>query len=257
MKGNQGSQADNMRVLEEGRKNLSAETGLRLHEILFLEKNYCKGAHINSSTNLYGEYGYEPEKSKWTPSGFASFMQLHPQVASAMYKMMDDDGDGTLDFDEFAKGYGLITRGDVKQRLNLLFKIFDLDESDTLDMAETRLMVRTILRSFHEAATNATGPGGAGIAAKSKLMRAKKESVGMSAEVVEKELSKRVDITVGNVFKVCDKNNDGEIDREEFLSCLESISDTDPTPKCPEIVKALDLFEGGSLRQWNALGKVR
>lgn len=94
--------------------------------------------------------------------------------------MMDDDGDGTLDFDEFAKGYGFITKGSASMRLNLLFKIFDLDNSDTLDkvsnstitslhylllpqkspQAEVRVMVRTIITAFNDAAVSSTGPGG-------------------------------------------------------------------------------------------------
>ena len=103
-------------------------------------------------------------------------MEVHPEVAKAMFKMMDDDGDGTLDFDEFAKGYGFIMKGNEAQRLNLLFKIFDLDDSDTLDKAEVRVMVRTIINAFNDAAVTSTGPGGTSIAAQAKVMKAKKVS---------------------------------------------------------------------------------
>jgi Ca2+-binding EF-hand superfamily protein len=109
----------------------------------------------------------------WNINGFAAYMEVHPQIASAMFKMMDDDGDGTLTFDEFVRGYGFITKGTPQNRLNLLFKIFDLDGSDTLDKAETKIMVRTVLTSFHETAQSADGPGGSGIAAQAKIMKAK------------------------------------------------------------------------------------
>jgi len=65
--------------------------------------------------------------------------------------------------------------------------------------------------------------------------------------------------TVKAIFKVCDSNKDGDIDRKEFLQCLERVKKTEKNPdpdfKCPEIVKILDLFSGGSLKQWNCLGK--
>ncbi|GMI23680.1 hypothetical protein TrCOL_g12528 [Triparma columacea] len=191
----------------------------------------------------------------WNIDGFATYMEVHPQIAAAMFKMMDDDDDGTLTFDEFVRGYGFITKGDPANRLNLLFKIFDLDGSDTLDKAETKVMVRTILTSFHETAQTAEGPGGTSIAARAKIMKAKAAGEKLSPERVAKQFEKEVIKTSDAIFNICDKNQDGAIDRKEFLMCLEPKSDKDTSPKCIEIAKILSLFEGGSLKQWNALGK--
>ncbi|GMH46202.1 hypothetical protein TrRE_jg8545, partial [Triparma retinervis] len=74
-------------------------------------------------------------------------------------------------------------------------------------------------------------------------------------EKIAKQFEKEVKKTAEAVFKICDKNKDGAIDRQEFLQCLEPKSAKDSTPKCIEIAKILSLFEGGSLKQWNALGK--
>ena len=76
-----------------------------------------------------------------------------------------------------------------------------------------------------------------------------------SPERVAKQFEKEVIKTSDAIFSICDKNQDGAIDRKEFLMCLEPKSDKDTSPKCIEIAKILSLFEGGSLKQWNALGK--
>ncbi|GMH56025.1 hypothetical protein TrST_g5180 [Triparma strigata] len=253
--GNKQAALENQQKLEAGRKALMSSTGLIETDCEFLESLYKKNAGIKPSVNLYGEYGYDPKVSRWTPDGFATYMECHPEIAKAMFKMMDEDGDGTLDFDEFAKGYGFITKGSAAQRLNLLFKIFDLDDSDTLDKAEVRVMVRTIITAFNDAAVSSSGPGGNSIAAQAKLMKAKKAAAKVDPAKLEKQFAKEVERTTTAIFKVCDANNDGDIDRKEFLSALEPKSAKDPTPKCPEIVKVLNLFEGGSIKQWNCLGK--
>ncbi|GMH72549.1 hypothetical protein TL16_g05945 [Triparma laevis f. inornata] len=273
--GNKQASLESQQKLETGRKALCASTGLLESDCEFLETLYKKNAGISASVNLYGEYGYDPKVSRWTPDGFATYMEVHPEIAKAMFKMMDDDGDGTLDFDEFAKGYGFITKGSASMRLNLLFKIFDLDNSDTLDkvsnstitslhylllpqkspQAEVRVMVRTIITAFNDAAVSSTGPGGSSIAAQAKLMKAKKAAEKIDPVKLEKQFAKEVERTTTAIFKVCDSNKDGDIDRKEFLQALEPKSSKDPTPKCPEIVKVLNLFEGGSIKQWNCLGK--
>jgi len=168
-------------------------TGMNEKTVTFLERVYAKGAMMPAGTNLYGQYAFDPDKTRWTTDGFAAYMEVHPQIATAMFKVMDEDGDGTLTFDEFVKGYGFITRGDAKHRLELLFKIFDLDGSDTLDKGETKLMIRTILISFNEAAQESEGPGGTGIAAQAKLMKAKKAGSKMSPEKIAKQFEKEVD----------------------------------------------------------------
>ena len=218
-----------------------------MRDIEYLESLYCSHAGLEPGSNLYIGYSYDKTKCDWNVAGFAKHLGIHPRIASAMFAMMDTDNNGTLDFFEFAVGYGCVTRGTVTARLNLLFRIFDADGNDSLDLAEVKAMLRCVLKSFHYAAKTATGPGGAGIAQAGKLCKARRELETVDAAALEEQFEKEVIRVSESLYKVCDKNGDGVISRDEFKSSIESNG-------CPEIKQVLALFDGGSISQWNALG---
>jgi Ca2+-binding EF-hand superfamily protein len=214
--------------------------------LVFLEKLYAKKGNIPLDRNMYAT---KAESDWWTVEKFCSALQLHPAVGKAMFKMMDKNSDGKISWDEFWRGYGNVSKGTNAVRLDILFTIFDLDGGDTLDRGEVALLVRTIIKSFHAAAVNAEGAGGTSIAQQAKLMKAKEAAEKIDAEKLEKQFEKEVVKTVEQVFKVCDHDKNGTIDRAEFQAILKDSS------ACPEIIKILSLYEGGGVRQWNALGQ--
>lgn len=74
LQGNKQASLESQQKLEAGRKALCASTGLLESDCEFLETLYKKNAGISASINLYGEYGYDPKVSRWTPDGFATYM---------------------------------------------------------------------------------------------------------------------------------------------------------------------------------------
>jgi len=233
-------------ALLSARKDAIATSKLDPEMIEFLERLYAKKAGIPLSTDLYAT---KAESGYWTCEKFCIALQLHPQIGKAMFKMMDRNNDGKVSWDEFWRGYGNVAKGDNSTRLDILFSTFDLDGGDTLDKAEVALLVKSVIKSFHKAAVDSDGAGGTSIAQQAKLMKAKEAAAKIDPKKLDAQFEKEVVKTVTQIFKVCDANNDGDIDRKEFQSIL-----ADATA-CPEIIKILSLYEGGGVRQWNALGQ--
>ena len=225
-----------------------SQTNLQYSEILYLENLFVKyGDIVDFGGNLYKAYKYDNDRSHWNAKGFSKIMKVHSSISGAMFKVIDTDNDGTLDFLELVKGWGTVTRGSRVQRLNLLFAIFDTNNDKSLDKAEVKVMVRSIIKSFHAAAMATTGVGGSNLSQVANLKKAQRAAKDLDPKDLDAKFEVEVSRVGEALFKVCDVNNDGKIDLEEFQNVLSKGS-------CPEVNRVLDLFEGGSLSQWNALG---
>ena len=62
----------------------------------------------------------------------------HPPLVTRLFHLLDDEGDGFVGFREFAVAVGIMTRGDVADKMRLLFEIH-LDLEDELSAASSGL----------------------------------------------------------------------------------------------------------------------
>lgn len=59
-----------------------------------------------------------------------------------LYVILDDDGDGSLDYSEFALGLSKCLRGGLDDKLRLMFDMYDRDKSGAVEVSELILMVQ-------------------------------------------------------------------------------------------------------------------
>ncbi len=63
---------------------------------------------------------------------------------SFLFKSFDTDGSGEIDFVEFMTAVSVTAKGDVKEKLTLAFKMFDLDKNGTVDRKEMEKIMEAI-----------------------------------------------------------------------------------------------------------------
>src|SRR3990167_9711405 len=83
---------------------------------------------------------------------FAQLLNLDTRLGKPIFDLFDMDGNGKVDDYEFICGLALFTKTSLKQRLEALFNLFDLNNSQTIDPQEFQTLIETILKS------NTSGP---------------------------------------------------------------------------------------------------
>ncbi|EGF83159.1 hypothetical protein BATDEDRAFT_84696 [Batrachochytrium dendrobatidis JAM81] len=126
------------------------------------------------------------------------------KYAGYVFRLMDLDGNGELDFVEFMTALSVSARGDIEDRLSWSFALYDLDEDGYIGEAEMLCIVDSIYRMI--GTTDGLQPN--------ELMPEQR---------------------VANVFATMDLDHDGRLSYEEFKQG----SKLDPS-----IVAAMDLYSG-------------
>eukprot|EP00116_Pleurobrachia_bachei_P011374 sb/3471636/ len=129
---------------------------------------------------------------KYHPSGRMTeeeFVDMYQQIfskgdaksfATLTFKSFDRNGDGGVDFKEFICALYITSRGNVKQKLNWAFNLYDIDGNGNVSKDECL----NIIRSIHSMMANK---------------------------------SETPEVIVEKIFRTLDKNEDGVISKSEFV----------------------------------------
>lgn len=128
------------------------------------------------------------------PEAFASFV----------FNVFDDNGDGSIAFEEFLLALSITSRGNLEDKLEWAFKLYDLDGDGTITRDEMLEIVKAIF-----------------------------SMVGNHAKFKDDDNTpeKRVE----RIFEIMDTDNNGSLSKEEFL---------EGAKKDQSIVQALSLYDG-------------
>ena len=113
-----------------------------------------------------------------------------------IFRSQDKDQSGEIDYIEYLIAISVISRGSIREKLRMSFEIFDLDKNGTIDQNEMKSLIEAIYDIIGE-----------------------KNRHGDNSPSVR----------VKHIMKQFDKNNDGILNIDEFISgcindtCLRSL----------------------------------
>ena len=109
-------------------------------------------------------------------------------MAEHIYRMYDENQDGSIDFKEFMVIFYVMSEGSEEEVLKGIFRAFDTDGNGSLTLDEIKKLVKSIYRLL------------------------KKDDPNLESEK----------FIADSTFAECDKDGDGKVTREEFIaSCLD------------------------------------
>jgi Ca2+-binding EF-hand superfamily protein len=128
------------------------------------------------------------------PSAFAAFV----------FNVFDENGDGSIEFEEFLQALSITSRGRLEDKLEWAFRLYDLDNNGTITRDEMLQIVKAIF-----------------------------SMVGNHANFKDDDNTpeKRVE----RIFNLMDTDGNGELSKEEFL---------EGAKQDKSIVQALSLYDG-------------
>jgi len=138
----------------------------------------------------------------------ASFMGVYEvDYANKMFEFIDKDQSGDVDFQEFALVANLMSQGSIEEKINMIFKIWDADNSGHLSKTE----MTHILTMYTKMVKRISAGDNSG-----------KQNITLSSDDIE-----FIENWVNRIFINADTNQDGVLSLEEFKKeALNKDSDT-------------------------------
>eukprot|EP00127_Corallochytrium_limacisporum_P000281 Clim_evm28s9 gene=Clim_evmTU28s9 len=130
---------------------------------------------------------------------------------SRLFAAFDEDNDGTIDFMEFIKGFNVFLKGSFDEKLELTFKLIDVNRNDHLDRDEffkiLQDMYQTLSIIGHDEKTWATITGSS--------MSPGTQSM-QNADISPEDRDEMLHDLIERIFQDLDINNDNQISIAEF-----------------------------------------
>ncbi|XP_071549157.1 frequenin-2 isoform X2 [Panulirus ornatus] len=164
----------NSKLKQETIQKLTEETYFTDKEI----KQWHKGFLKDCPNGLLTETGFIKIYKQFFPQGDPT------KFASLVFRVFDENNDGSIEFEEFIRALSITSRGNVDEKLLWAFKLYDVDNDGFITREEMYSIVDAIY-----------------------------QMVGQAPETdVENAPQKRVD----QIFSQMDKNHDEKLTLEEF-----------------------------------------
>ncbi|XP_064650371.1 neuronal calcium sensor 1-like isoform X2 [Lineus longissimus] len=165
----------NSKLQPDQLEELSYKTHFTEEELVQWHKGFMKDCPEGTLT----EEGFKKIYKNYFPFGNPS------TFASMVFQIFDENKNGTIEFSEFIMALSVTTRGDVDEKLEWAFRLYDMDNDGYITRQEMLQIVNAIY-----------------------------EMVGKHTKLPEDENTpeKRVD----RIFDIMDKNNDDMLSFEEF-----------------------------------------
>ena len=74
-----------------------------------------------------------------------NFYFKEPFLATRLFEYLDRDKSGTLTLHEFINGLEVVVNGNTEEKIEFLFKVFDVDGDGSIDFDEMRMMLKCCL----------------------------------------------------------------------------------------------------------------
>ena len=133
--GNSSAQRGNLKPEDVAR--FVAETNFRDRDIVTLAAKYKE---LAGSTDMGGDGLIDEDE-------FISKMHIqNRKIGSLMYRMLDTDGSGEIDFEEFLFGLNVfLPQSPIDQKIDMCFRAYDADGNNTISKDEVRDIIETSL----------------------------------------------------------------------------------------------------------------
>jgi len=115
-----------------------------------------------------------------------------------LFTLLDTNGDGTVDLQEFVSGLSLLCKGSVEEKLALSFKAYDLDGNGFISKEELALMFKSAWIAGFRALCATHG------------------NEELSLEDLNEFSEEMANLFADNAFDTLDTNRDGQLSFEEF-----------------------------------------
>ncbi|RKP27508.1 calcium-binding protein NCS-1 [Syncephalis pseudoplumigaleata] len=180
---------------------LSAEQIKDLQECTYFEKKelqqWYKGFKKDCPTGQLDRAGFQRIYKQFFPFGDPTVFAEH------VFKVFDHDHNGTIDFKEFICALSVTSRGNLDEKLEWAFQLYDIDNDGYITRDEMRQIVEAIYK-----------------------MVGSNSNVPVDEDTPEKRVDK--------IFAMMDKNNDDKLTLEEFQ---------EGSRQDPSILQALNLYD--------------